>query len=331
MRKRPPLWKGVVNQIERAIGETARRQEEREKRAAEQQIAANADNIKRFESAFEAYEKQQASREDAKQRRDDKTITALWAAAFFTFILAALSFCQLREARIIAGTQHADTQEAIQKAQDANGLAKMTAERQAGDTQIALTLTKQAAEAATRSAIVAETGVRAWVAPVTFAFRDLSDPNDPLIVRVAYQNVGRQPARNVRNWSTLDHIFVPNIPPAQWGDLQEWQDVTRFSPREMCNHVVGDKTSVLYPTSIPTLALEVGGSEKFPNMGTFDYWALVGEIKDRQTVLIAKGCFTYETLGETRHSAFCIFLAPIPGKDIGGWSFNMCPAGNDDY
>jgi hypothetical protein len=150
--RRPPPWKGVVTQIERAINETARRQEEYEKRSAEQQIAASADNIKRLESAIETYSKQQTAREEARQGRENKTITALWSAALFTFILAVLSFCQLREAGDIADTQHADTKSAIDTANRANSIAKTTAERQAADTTSALNLSKASADAATMSA-----------------------------------------------------------------------------------------------------------------------------------------------------------------------------------
>jgi hypothetical protein len=213
--------------------------------------------------------------------------------------------------------------------------ADTESKRQATDTQAALNLTKQAADAATRSADVAETGVRAWVAPVTFTLANIADTKEPLNTRISYQNLGRQPARNVRNWLTLDHISSSNLPSTQWEALQEWQDVSRFGPKEICRNVFSKDTSVLYPTSQPTLSFDVKGNAigdyKFPDPGTFEYWALVTEVKEQRAVLIAKGCFVYETLGKTRHSTFCVFLQPIPGKDISAWVFAVCPVGNDDY
>ena len=208
--------------------------------------------------------------------------------------------------------------------------------RQAADTQKALALTKQSAEAALRSADVAEAGARAWIAPVTFALRNLADAAEPLTVRVSYQNVGRQPARNISNWDTLDYISSTNSSPVQWAEKSEWQDANRFAAKELCKRIVADKTSDLYPSSIPTLALDVRGNntvgfDKFPVAGSFAYWVLVTQIKEQHAILIAKGCFVYDTLGKTRHSAFCAFLQPSPGKKIDAWEFNMCPVGNDDF
>jgi hypothetical protein len=129
--------------------------------------------------------------------------------------------------------------------------ADAVAERQSKDTQNSLALTKEAAEAATRSAEaatrsanLAEAGARAWIAPVTFSFVNLTDNTDPLKIRVTYQNVGREPAKNVSIWTTLDHITSPKLGVSLWSELEEWRDTVRFDPKELCKFVTTTKVAL---------------------------------------------------------------------------------------
>jgi hypothetical protein len=100
------------------------------------------------------------------------------------------------------------------------------------------------ATAARRSADIAEVEARAWLAPISFAFANLNDVKEPLKVRVAYQNVGREPAKNVKNATASSFIRNVTVPPDQWGFLTNWRDEI-FKPESSCN-VITMNTSVVY-------------------------------------------------------------------------------------
>jgi hypothetical protein len=105
---------------------------------------------------------------------------------------------------------------------------------------------KTSADAARRSVDVAEDGVRAWIAPTNFSFVDLNNANDPLRVRVSYQNVGREPAIKVKNRSPS--AIITNVT-EQWGTLSNWHE-EMFKPENICVDMnKTDVTSVVYQTT----------------------------------------------------------------------------------
>jgi hypothetical protein len=68
---------------------------------------------------------------------------------------------------------------------------------------------EKAADATKRSVEIAEATQRAWIAPVKFEFAKPVDAEDPLRVRVFYQNIGREPAKAAKNWldTSASHRF----------------------------------------------------------------------------------------------------------------------------
>jgi hypothetical protein len=194
-----------------------------------------------------------------------------------------------------------------------------------------LDATKASADAAKRSADIAEAGVRAWLAPVRISFVDLADTKEPLKVRVFYQNVGREPARNVKNWTAFGYVRNPSLPAVKWNALPTWQDAA-YKPEEMCRRVVTDKSSVIYPSGA-TLGqeIEITNTVSDNPLSEAALPMLFAEVKEQHSMFLVLGCFTYETMNQTRHSTFCAFLVPVLGKDISAWSFAACPVGNDDY
>jgi hypothetical protein len=183
-----------------------------------------------------------------------------------------------------------------------------------------------AAKAVSRSVDIAEATERAWIAPVRFALAAPADSDDPLKVRVSYQNVGREPARSAKNW--LGYGYIPLSPPlpspANWGELPGWYASPAVQPKEICEHLGKiHKTSVVYPSTTIGFSIDTTKDPALP--------IPVEEIKQQHAVYFVVGCFSYETVGRTRFSSFCAFLAPSAAKDFAEWGFNACPVGNDDY
>jgi hypothetical protein len=168
---------------------------------------------------------------------------------------------------------------------------------------------------------------RAWVAPIRFVFADLNNAQQPLRVRMTYQNVGREPARNVRNYLTAGYIRNPIPPsPKEWGNNRTWFSMEAIKPRSMCGGTAPDKNSVIYPS--PTIGFDIEMGD--PPDGA-DVQALFEEVKNKKSIYFVAGCLSYETVKERRSSAFCAMLMPVEGKEISQWQFSACPIGNDDF
>jgi len=173
---------------------------------------------------------------------------------------------------------------------------------------------------------------RAWIAPVGFKFANLNDATEPLKVRVSFQNIGREPAKSLKQWLQFGYVRATSLPPAQWLDLPIWKTQKEFQRAEICKGIAGvNNTGVAYPT--PTFAFTVDANKgKDANYPDSLIPVLFTEVKAQQTMLLVTGCFSYETMNRTRHSTFCVFLNPASGgRDITEWSFSACPVGNDDY
>jgi hypothetical protein len=188
------------------------------------------------------------------------------------------------------------------------------------------------ASAARIQADAAAIGNSAWIAPLRFSLPNLSDPQEPLKVRIWYQNVGREPAKNLRNSWNLHYIRTPSLPPEKWGNLAIWNDTAMFDPHNLCRGIEDITLSgVAYPSSSTLLAIDASRNDD-ANYPASMIPVLFDEVKARATILFVVGCFAYDSLGRTRHSSYCAFLNPsMGGKDISEWNFTFCPHGNDDY
>jgi hypothetical protein len=188
----------------------------------------------------------------------------------------------------------------------------------------------KASEAAEKANDLNASGLRAWIAPTRFAFVNLADAEDPLKVRVFYQNVGRSPARELKSWVNVGYIAEPPpLPPAaQWAEIATWHTQTILQPKEMCSHMATiSKTSVAYPSS--TSGFSIDASRSATNNITIP----VDAVRNQKAIYVVLGCFSYETAGSTRYSSFCAFLTPEGGggKDLAQWGCSACPVGNDDW
>jgi hypothetical protein len=91
--------------------------------------------------------------------------------------------------------------------------------------------TARLANAANKSADLAEAAARAWVAPIRFEFAHPADLTDPLKVRVFIQNVGREPARALTHRLGTAVIESPSLPVARWDALPELMLNASMEPR----------------------------------------------------------------------------------------------------
>jgi hypothetical protein len=195
------------------------------------------------------------------------------------------------------------------------------------NTGILANATIEAADAAKRSVAIEEVTERAWVAPVKFVFVNTADTDDPLRVRLFYQNVGREPAQDVKNWMNSGFIIAPPpLPPAiDWNKLSVWKMNTTLNPQTLCSHFGDVNTSVVvYPSSSFGFSIDTTKGHTIQSQ--------IDDVRSEHAIYIIFGCFSYESEEHTRFSSFCAFLNPVgAGKDIAQWGFSACPTGNDDY
>ncbi len=172
-----------------------------------------------------------------------------------------------------------------------------------------------------------ENAGRAWIAITKFSFVNLNDAKDPLKTSVFYQNVGREPARAVRNRQIRGYLRNTIVPFSKWNFLPIWHQPD-FEPKKICADVdQSESTSVIYPSSTFGFSITIDNPDNIPE----DVIPIAtDEVKKRTTMHFVMGCFSYETLKQTKHSSFCAFLNPNNGA-IDTWVYSACPVGNDDY
>jgi hypothetical protein len=273
-------------------------------------IIAVAAAIDHVAAQQQAYRDQRAGHETHRGGRERITIAVIGVTALLalaTIIVTHVDTMRVIKAtRTAANEQHNDTVVALAK------------------TDAAIAESRRLADAANKSANLAEAASRAWVAPIRFEFAHPNDATDPLKVHVVIQNVGREPARELTHKLGTAFIESPSLPVAQWGDLPEWASNASLEPRELCKSVESSTNySVLYPSTIYTLTLDIPiTSNPLP----------VQEIEAKQTVYFVGGCFSYISLGRRRYTTFCAMLDPAGhGDKFTEWTFSVCPKGNDDY
>jgi hypothetical protein len=179
------------------------------------------------------------------------------------------------------------------------------------------------ASAANKSADLSESAARAWVAPIRFEFAHPTDAADPLKVRVAIQNVGREPARALTHYLGTGVINSPSLPVAQWSELPDWAGSTFLEPHEICKALKESANyAAIYPSTSSSFLFDIPIVSQLP----------VDEIEHKRTVYFVGGCFSYESLHRRRYTTFCAFPNPEGhGDNFAEWPFSACPKGNDDY
>jgi hypothetical protein len=270
-------------------------------------VAAAIDHVATEQQAYLNQLERHDTLRGSRERITIAVIAATAVVALLTMIVTHVDTMRVIKATRTAATeQHNDTVVAL------------------GKTDAAIAESRRLADAANKSANLAEAASRAWVAPIRFEFAHPNDATDPLKVRVVIQNVGREPARALTHKLGTAFIESPSLPVAQWGELPEWMSNASLEPHELCKSIESATNySVLYPSNIYTLTLDIPiTSTPLP----------VEEIEAKQTVYFVGGCFSYVSLGRRRYTTFCALLNPAGhGDKFTEWAFSACPKGNNDY
>lgn len=166
-----------------------------------------------------------------------------------------------------------------------------------------------------QQAFIAST--RAWIVPLGVRFD--GEPKAGLNVRlkIAYENIGKEPAINVihiANWTgktfpvTVDALGMPYIdtPNTHWPP--------HFSCESFSN--ASKNTRAIYP-----------GTKYEDIRYIFNGPPLPQTVVDGRESFLVYGCFVYSTFGKERSSPYCYYLQPKRGEPIVKWTFEACPGG----
>jgi hypothetical protein len=164
---------------------------------------------------------------------------------------------------------------------------------------------------------------RAWIAPIRFTLANPLDSDKQPVVRIGFQNVGREPAVNVRNILHTAHGDVVVTHDTDFLGLRLWS-LPLFKPETSCDEA-GKQTAntVVYPSQLPSpsYSTEVEATNTLT----------AANLRIGHGLLIVFGCFVYDTVNETRHSAFCEYLGTDLDQTPATWQFRACPVGNKEY
>jgi hypothetical protein len=153
---------------------------------------------------------------------------------------------------------------------------------------------------------------RAWIAPLTGQHQDALSVNQEFRLTVNYQNPGKEPALD------LADKFTGGTAPAVRAD-QGW-DALNIPPNHACDDVVPIKGhGIAYPGSNNFRAFSAAADN------------ITQQVIDGKSVIYIQGCFAYNTLGTTHHSAYCFYLHPEVGRQSQTWAFRNCPGENQSY
>lgn len=177
---------------------------------------------------------------------------------------------------------------------------------------------KEQADAANKSADAAAGAERAWVGPLT-ATVNAVQKDKGIVAVIPYQNTGREPAANFYP-VTFGKVYSLN----EWNDGTATKDIMSFSSDCLKIKDLPSGLQVVYPS--------VGGFGAAAYQLTFDTEKanpkiiVTDDIIAGTSVFTTRGCFTYKSIKEFHHSAFCFYylasFSTLPNLSI-------CNVGND--
>jgi hypothetical protein len=209
-------WKRLINEIEKAIQKTAASYKEDYDRSIKDHDATIGTPLNSLKEHFERYKVQQHTNDEKRRRREIATIVLLAATTLFTAITIGVFYAQLIQMKI--GIRHADEATRIQHFDTLAALAnaKDVAVQQANDTAAALDLSRQAVEAANKSAdaalmqasaIAANFGVSTVSHAYSAAGEELqsgsTEQTASFAVNPALKNIGGTSAKDVVTWFNI--------------------------------------------------------------------------------------------------------------------------------
>jgi hypothetical protein len=177
---------------------------------------------------------------------------------------------------------------------------------------------KEQAEANNKAANAAAAAQRAWVGPTT-ATANTVEKGKSVVGIIPYQNTGREPAASFYGALSSKLYSLDD-----WNNGIAAKDITDFSSDCFKVTNLPNGLQVIYPT---TGGITSNGYQiQFDTERAEPKIVVNDDIINGQTIFTIKGCFTYKTIQDFHHSAFCYFylakFSTLPNLSI-------CNVGND--
>ena len=168
-------------------------------------------------------------------------------------------------------------------------------------------------ESAERSTTIAN---RAWIAPLRIVVEDKFRLGEKFAYRVAFQNVGKEPATNIVIDAVEGTIDAPAVA-GSWDAVFTRSGVKKYDCQKVHPNSGG---LVTYPSVSPPNEFTASTDKLIP-----DEDAVLNGTK----ILYVKGCFGYETFNEGHYSWFCYYWTPIRGRAPNANAPVLCPGGTN--
>jgi hypothetical protein len=248
-------------------------------------------------------------------------IGAIIAAALF-FIQDIFLWQTIQDAKVTqADTQlasrisHADNINAENLTADALGQAQSASNVTHSDTQVAIGKADNANGISERTAISNE---RAWVNPTTTMVEDGLTKGKGIKITAQYVNSGHDPAQN----------FVPigrytTFMRDKWEDGTAAKDMMAWARACLKTHSNATAARSVFPTTGNNY-YSMHMDSASPDLKNKILYS--DDMENGSQIFVAQGCFLYRSLGKPHHTAFCNFydkgITKLP-------SLNICTVGND--
>jgi hypothetical protein len=161
---------------------------------------------------------------------------------------------------------------------------------------------------------------QAWIAPRTAYLQRLLALNDLPSFRIAYDNIGKQPALDTLMWTHVEFAGADLL-------------IRSFAKPELAESAIGQNTTcdntlrkgqVIWPSS--------SRIEAYSSLSVDDPTQprITQAVLDGIDALVIQGCFIYKTFDEVHKSGFCFWFRQVPPAVITTTtSAFICPIGND--
>jgi hypothetical protein len=165
---------------------------------------------------------------------------------------------------------------------------------------------------------------RAWVAPRSVYLRRTLVLNDHPGFRVAYDNIGREPALHTNLWWRVIIVDADVLMRSlTQSELREKAfDIAGENPA-CAGHTISKGAEIIWPSQQPeTYSASYIEQANDP--------IITQDVIDGRAAVVVEGCFFYETFHEVHHSAFCFWLRQVPPSNMLTTTTAgvICPLGN---
>ena len=154
-------------------------------------------------------------------------------------------------------------------------------------------------------------GNRAWLAPKNAILLKELKVGEPMQIEISYQNVGKSPAQDVREYLNIRMLPDPTIPSPEFNASIEADDI--------CGRLEPVKGAAIAFPEQPE-----ANSIQFSTKGPTEEIDADSDVMSGKKTIVIEMCLAYTTMSRVGHTSFCYFYRS--GVSPSG-QFNICPAG----